>query len=287
MERIEQMDNKSFSSSRFWELVKADFTLNKSTYLKFIIAAVGCFVALSAMLSFNAVTEIKNLSELSKFNNQFSGTVEEIKSSYGSMLFFFSLFVVALGLTIMGSLTFSNFSSKKQRISSLMLPASMQEKFLMRTLLYFVGGTLVLLLGLFVGIIIGQFTFGAGSVILNHCNEFFSSVGRSGYVVAIFTLLAFFQNALFALGSALWPKLSWVKTWVVLTIIQWIFGIILIFISALHINWYEILRFLDDVDPECFCWSVISIEVILIAVCWIFAWLRFRNTQIVQRFMKK
>lgn len=287
MERIEPMDNKSFSSSRFWELVKSDFTLNKSNYLKFLIAAVGCFVALASLLSFNAVANIKNVSEMGVFADHVSGTVEAIKISYSSMLFFAFLILLSLGLTIMGSLTFSNFSSKRQRISSLMLPASMSEKFTMRALLYFVGGTVVLLLGMFIGILIGQFSFGAGSVILDESGKFFNGVEYAGYVVAIFTLLAFFQNAVFTLGSALWPKLSWVKTWIVMTIIQWIIGIIVIIISVSHIDWFSLIQNLDNINPEVLFWCVIIVEVILIAACWICAWLRYRSTQIVQRFMKK
>ncbi|MDE6021888.1 MAG: hypothetical protein K2G13_00135 [Muribaculaceae bacterium] len=287
MERIEQLDNKSFSSSRFWELLKADFILNKNSYLKYFIAIIGCYVAIASMISFNAVAALKEVAELKHYTSSLVDSEDMIRSNYSAMLFFVSLFVFSLFLTIKGSQTFSNLSDKKHRISAFMLPASMSEKFFLRMFIYLVCGTLLSLIGLSIGYLVGQFSFGAIGVSIDQIHDFFENVELAHYIVVMFVLFMFLQNALFSLGSSLWPKLSWLKTWILLTVIQWIFGIIMIFLSIADVNWYSFLKNLDKVDADLVCWCVISAEILLIAACWIIAWMRFRSTQIVQRFMKK
>lgn len=287
MEITEQIDNKSFSSSRFWELLKADFILNKNSYFKYIIAIIGCYVAIASMISFNAVAALKEVAELKHQSSHLAGAEDMIISNYSAMLLIISLLVFSLFLTIKGSQTFSNLSDKKHRISTLMLPASMSEKYFLRMFIYLVCGTLLSFIGWVIGYLVGEFSFGAISFSISQMHEFFENVDFSHYIVVMFVLCMLLQNALFSLGSSLWPKLSWVKTWIVLTIIQWIFGIIMIFLSIADINWYSIIRNLDKLDADLVCWCIISVEILLIAACWICAWFRFRSTQIVQRFMKK
>ncbi len=283
MEKIEQTGDQSFSCSRFWELAKTDFILNKSNYVKYAIAIIGCYVALAGIISFNAVAQMRNIRGVA---GMMPDAIPMIKSNYSAMLFFMSLFLFALFLTIKGSQTFSNLSDKKHRISALMIPASMSEKFVMRMFVYLGCGTLLSLLGVFIGFLIGQFSFGGGSFMLEQCDDFLSKE-YGPYIVAIIGLFMLFQNALFSLGSALWPKLSWVKTWIVLTVIQWIFGLLMVVVSMLHIDWLAFNEFMQNQKPESLFWCGIIVEIILIAACWICAWLRFRSTQIVQRFMKK
>ncbi|MDE5841136.1 MAG: hypothetical protein K2H49_09470, partial [Muribaculaceae bacterium] len=100
-----------------------------------------------------------------------------------------------------------------------------------------------------------------------------------------FILLGLFGNSLYALGSSLWPRLSWLKTTIVVMAVQWIVAIFLMMGIFSNFNFEDFFNF--DNGEYVFLWIVICILSILNIGCWLLAWLQFRNTQIIQRFMKK
>lgn len=280
----------AFSSERFSSLLKSDFIVNKGNYIKYLIATIGVFIALASLISINAVIDINSLKHFTELTGRIMDDAVRAKQlSYGSMYIAISLWILCIGLTVFGSLTFSNFSSKKKRISSLMLPASRSEKFCLQVLIYFVGGTIMLIIGLLLGLLICQITFGGGSAPLNSVFEFLDNE-FSGSLTIIMILVALFGNSLYALGSSLWPKLSWIKTWVILMVIQWALTAIFMILAAANINWEAFFTLFFSLEKDnvwILIWSGISILAILNLVCWGFAWLRFKNTQIIQRFMTK
>lgn len=282
--------NKAFSPERFSVLLKSDFKINKGNYIKHTIAVVGVFLALASLISINAVIDINSLKHMAHLTGRIlDGTIRVKQLNYGSMYLALSMWLLCIGLTVFGSLTFSNLSSKRKRISSLMVPASRSEKFLLRVLIYFIGGTILLVIGLFVGLAVCQIAFGGGSASLNSVFEFLDSE-FSGCLTIALILLALFGNSLYALGSSLWPKLSWIKTWVIVMVIQWALTALLMILAAAHINWdafFSLFFTLDKDNIWILIWSGIGILAILNILCWGFAWLRFKNTQIIQRFMTK
>lgn len=289
MKTIESKNN-SFSTERFVTLLKTDFIVNKSNYIKNVIAVLGVFAALASLISINAVININSLKHLSELSESILDEVISTKQhSYGSMYLAISMWILSIGLTIFGSLTFSNFSSKRKRISSLMIPASRTEKFFHRVLIYFVGGIVLEIVGLLLGLAICQITFGGGAAPLNSVFEFFDKE-FSGCISLAAILFVLLGNSIYALGSSLWPKLSWIKTWVILMVIQWVFTAIFMILAAANINWEAFFTLFFTIDKDnvwILIWSGIAILAILNFVCWGFAWLRFKNTQIIQRFMTK
>ena len=290
MKTMKTNDSASaFSSERFSALMKSDFTVNKGNYLKHSIAVVGVFAALASLISINAVIDINSLRHMEDPGRLVESTVEVRQMSYGSMYLIVSSWLLCIGLTVFGSLTFSNFSTKRQRISSLMVPASRAEKFLHRVLIYFAGGTLLLIAGFFIGLLICQIAFGGGSAPINSFFKFLDSE-FSGCITIALILAALFGNSLYALGSSLWPKLSWIKTWVVIMVIQWALTALFMILAAVNINWdalFTLMLSLDKVNVWILIWSGIALLALLNFVCWGFAWIRFKNIQIIQRFMTK
>lgn len=282
--------NKAFSKDRFCALFKADYKVNKGNYLKLAIATLGVYIALATLISINAAIEINNLRNTADLTGRIlDGAIASRQMSYGSMYLALSMWVFCIGLTAFGSLTFNNFSSKKKRISALMVPASRSEKFSLRVLLYNVGGTLLLIVGLFLGLGICQVVFGGGSAPLNSVLEFVDSEYCGSITIGLI-LLALLGNSVYALGSSIWPKLSWVKTWVVIMVIQWIFTAILMMLAAANYNWeafFMLFATLNDDNVWVLIWSGIALLTILNGACWALAWWRFRNTQLIQRFMTK
>lgn len=280
METTNLKENKAFSWDRFVTLMKADYTVNKSNYIKFVIATCGFFIALAILISIIAIIDINSFK-----NSGFDGLIKSKQSSFGSAYLMISVWIFSIGMTIVGSLTFNNLSSKKRRISSFMIPASRAEKFSLRVLLYVIAGNLTLIVGFLLGLVICQIGFGGAASIFEDINDFFTS-NYSGTIITAFILWALLGCSLYALGSALWPKLSWVKTWVVLMVLEWIGAIFMIFISSADISWYTFFQFWDK-HINLLKWTGLSTLAILNIACWVFAWFRYRNSQIIQRFMTK
>lgn len=276
----------TFSKERFYALLKSDLTVNKGNYIKLAIATLGVFAALAFMISINAVMDINSLKESTGLAVR---TIEGTIASYGSMYLLISLWISGIGLTVLGSLTFNNFSSKRKRISALMTPASRLEKFTLRLLIYFVCGFILLILGLLLGFGICQIAFGAWVPTFNTISDFFD-IEYSGYIITSIILMAFLGNSIYALGSALWPKLSWIKTWVIMMVIQWAGAIFLMILAAIDINWKDFFNFIRYFNSDN-AWILFSCFIAILAIlniaCWIFAWWRYKNTQIIQRFMTK
>ncbi|MDE6018623.1 MAG: hypothetical protein K2G85_07400 [Muribaculaceae bacterium] len=283
METANKYSDKSFSMERLAILAKSDFIVNKGNYLKLVLSALGVFVAIAVLISINAISEINEIKKTYLLVT--GGMIKARQISYSSMFLAFELWVFFIGLTVFGSLTFSSLSSKKQRIVTLMQPASLTEKFLLRMFVYLICGFIALAIGFFIGCAIIQLSFGGCGVMMEGIRDFFSSVKESGYIVAIFILLALAGNSIYTLGSSLWPKLSWLKTWIVLMAVQWIGAIFLITGVFSNFNFEEFFKFFEN--PDIFLWCVIIVLSALNIGCWFITWLQFKNTQIIQRFMKK
>ncbi len=287
METYAIKDNKSLSSDRFSALMKADLAVNKSNYIKLIIGGTGVFVAVALLVSILALIAINGVkNNLNLSPDLIEGAIKTHQHSYGAAYTAISVWIFCIGLTVLGSLTFNNLSSKKKRISVLMIPASKAEKFFLNILVYLVGGTVALIVGFFIGLGVCQIIFGGAEVTCDNVYTFIFNESASGTIITAFILMALLGNSVYALGSAIWPKLSWIKTWVVMMIIQWIGTIAMIILSASDISWYSFFMFWDG-HLSLLKWTGISILAILNIVCWVLAWWRYKNVQIIQRFMTK
>ena len=284
------MENKikefssSFSIERFSMLTKADLLINRGYYIKLIIGVIGIFAAIAFFLSINAGISIHSMPQPIEFPEQMDAIYSK-QVSYGSTYVIISLWVVSIGLTILGSLTFSNFSSKRSRIAALMVPASRVEKFTLRLLTYLVAGSILLFIGFLIGAAICQLAFGAWIAIFNEIKNFFN-LEISSFIAAYGILIALLGNSIYALGSSIWPKLSWIKTWAVLAVAQWIFSTIMMLLFAQDLSWLNFFRYCED-NIDSIKWIGLTVLAILNIACWILAWLRYKNTQIIQRFMTK
>lgn len=283
---METNNNQVFSSQRFATLLKTDIAVNKSNYLKLIIGSIGIFAAVALLVSIFAGIDINSLKQNSTLSDTLIEDIIKTKQqTYGAIYDSISLWIFSIGLTVLGSLTFSNMSSKKMRISALMIPASRVEKFCLRVMIYPVAGTVTLIIGFILGLCIEQIAFGGGFEVVDQTEKLFDQE-LSGAVTTGFILMFILGISMYALGSALWPRLSWIKTWVVSMIIEWIGIFVLIIISSADISWYSFFNFWSQ-HIDLLKWIIISVLVILNIACWVFTWLRYKNTQIIQRFMTK
>lgn len=286
-------ENQTFSFPRFWQLLKSDLRINQPKYIRTVAAALGCFVTVAILISVFAINDIGNLSESNAGNPHLADIIETRKMTQLDLYNALSFMIFSVGITIMGSMTFISMNSKSGRISTIMLPASMSEKFWLRFLEYGICGVLVLAMGYILGLIVVGVSFAGSEVILKRFDSLCVVDGTHDVVwfLGIFLgLPVLLGNAFYALGSSIWPRTSWIKTWVC----QQAIGVLFLFAGAFGLfkivsNW---INWLDKIDPtsineNAIFWTYVVIFIVLIAGCWTLAWWRFRNTQIVQRFMKK
>lgn len=283
--------NQTFDLQRFYTLFKSDIALNKGTYIKMASGILGVFLFVSLVISLTAKNSLSGIAEgtlVPLFDVDYPNEtlVHHEITKFSFVYLFVSYLVASFVLTVLGSVTFSSLSEKKSRISTFMLPASMAEKFWSKFAIHTCLGSLVILVSWLLGFFVAKLTFGAFWTM----RPLFGQIEGEQFRMVVkmmtcFILWMYVGNAVFAFGSALWPRLSWLKTWIVLTCIQWIAGILLI-VDAF--NGYDIgYLFGKCITENNVLWVCLSFMVVVIAGFWAAAWWRFRTSQIVQLFMRK
>ncbi|MCM1490891.1 MAG: hypothetical protein NC095_08720 [Muribaculum sp.] len=296
MNKIIISENPTFSFPRFWQLLKSDLRINQPKFIRITLSTIGCFLTVAILVSvfaINALDEMK-ISIPVGWSSTPESIATWIKMKYLGYYSMASFFIFSIGMTIYGSLTFVSMNSKNGRISTLMMPASMLEKYAVRFLEYTIGGLLIMIAGYALGLLVEFISFAGNDIFAVENNDMLTISKNSWHeifiVSTIFGLAILFGNAFYALGSSIWPRSSWIKTWVC----QQIIGVIFLFAGAFglfkivsnFINWLDKID-TTSINENAIFWTYVVIFIALIAGCWALAWWRFRNTQIVQRFMKK
>jgi len=206
-------------------------------------------------------------------------------------------FAMGIIVQILGSLTFSAMSTKPKRITNLMLPAAQSEKFVSQCLIHVVGGNLFLILSVIIADTISALIFGMTPgwyMLLNITwdTQFIDPHGHQFLCMTFLCVLWFFliNQALFVLGSAFWPRKSYLKTFVVLFAVEIILPIIIPIDLVIDFSDTIALYFmgLDNFSVNeilAFCWCAIAFAYALLALVYCLAWLRYRNMAVVKRFM--
>lgn len=281
----------------FKQLIKSDLILNGGNYLKLAIALLGCFIAVDVIVSIFTINDLNNTDSGIVYRNEPVGMNVQIQNDYIRMrgmeiIMFACFFIISIALTVLGSLTFSDMSSKRRRISTLMLPVSIRQKFWLRFLIYTVGGTMLLIFGVLLSYLIAELAFkGAeygnlweGLTFMYHDEHL---EGKLILILIGVVMWLYTGNSIYALGSALWPKLSWLKTWIILIAVQWCISIVMMFGVFSNFNFEKMAEFIIEAGPDIWLWLIVIVLALFNAGCWALAYWRFRSTQIVQTFMKK
>lgn len=191
---------------------------------------------------------------------------------------------------VVASLSFSNLKKKDTRISTLLIPDTMFDKFFVRWIAVVPLLMIVLIIGFyfveFSRILVFRITHspeviaasGDYCTVMNPWNMLLkpmndpSIASLNGMFFASYLL---FQSV-YLLGSVLWPKLSFIKTFAALWVLQTIASIVLL---SVHI---EVPKGVE-IDGTTFFWSLAGIEFFFTLLFYILAYFRFRNTQVVYK----
>lgn len=209
----------------------------------------------------------------------------------GISLTFFYIFIAGLITNILGSLTFNSYSTKPKRISGMMLPAKKSEKFIAMNIIYIVFGNLLLLASFFISDISTAAMFNLQPLPVSNGTISIFGLNNSEALLIWFGGIGYFlfMQAIYVLGSAIWPKMSFLKTFVALSVVQTILTILLPF--AMIGDWVnglaEIVRnlALDEEDAIRIAWTLVGFLYVFIAGVYYIAWIRFRNLAVAKRFL--
>lgn len=248
------MSSETFNFKRFKHLAVNHFTQNAKKTGLYTLAIFGVMIIWSIFNGASAYSQINSV------DNEIA-------------LFIASLFIFGC---LWASLSFSDMGSRSGRKLTLMLPASMAEKFILRWILTVPAFLVLFLIASFFSDIARVLTQPDELSRMNYHYfiQFFSS---KRMIVFIFVEFLFFQS-IFFLGSIVWPKLSALKTLATL----FIFVFVVFLLSGL------IRQIVADTtisanlfDPK----SWWTITFFLVATIYIYAlsYMRFKESEIIQR----
>lgn len=279
------MTSDKYSSARMWMLTKHYFVENRRNI------AITCGVIFGILL---LISFLITKSSYTPYDVAILSNHEERNA------FVLTFFTMSSGLImqILGSLTFSSMSTKSKRISNLMLPASQSEKFISQCLIYVVGGNLFLIASLLLADTISALIFGMipAWIQITVLMDFtgFISICPYGYQALVMLFLGFlvvylWAQAIYVLGSAWWPRKSYLKTFVALFVFQIASTIIIPF--GLLFNFFpSIARIFSDIDISAkqvvalgWCGIVLAYAA-LFFIYWL-AWQRYKRLEVVKRFL--
>ena len=211
----------------------------------------------------------------------------------------FLLVIFIWGLWVFGclsaSFTMEKMKTKINRISTLMIPATPFEKFFLRwfvfTVIFLVVFLITYKLADYTRVIVYSLAYPEKDFIspvdLSHVvgnRDEYYTLCRTGLQFGAVMAMYFFVQSLFVLGSTIWPKNSFLKTFASGTIIGIVYFLIGTLITKMLLD-----NELHNSSPG----SVISNEnmmVLLIVVCtffalfnWILAYFRFKESEIINR----
>lgn len=279
------MTSDKYSSARMWMLTKHYFVENRRNIAITCSVIFGILLLISILITKSSYTP---------------GDIARLSNHRERNAFELIFFAMSSGLIvqILGSLTFSSMSTKTKRISNLMLPASQSEKFISQCLIYVVGGNLFLIASLLLADTISALIFGmipAWTQIpdLMDITGFLRNIpyGYQSLAMLFLGILVMYllTQAIYVLGSAWWPRKSYLKTFVALFVFQIASTIIVPF--GLLLNFFpSIARIFSDMDISAkqvvaLGWCGIALAYAALFFIYWLAWQRYKRLEVVKRFL--
>lgn len=271
------MISDKFSCARMWALTKRYAVENRRN----ILITTGVMFGMILLFSI-VITKTMDENDIIRIN-----------SARSSLLLACYAWIAAIIVQVLGSLTFSSMSTKSKRISNMMLPAAQSEKFVSQCLLYVVGGNLVMVLSFFCADTVSALIFGrvpGWAIAWQTVNELLTCPRNINIALTFlvgFIWLYLFGQAIYVLGSTLWPKKSFLKTFIALFVIQILLPIIAPVNLLIHFfsNIFDWLGNFPQDHIWISLWAVLAVAYVLLAGIYMLAWHRFRRLEIVKRFL--
>lgn len=198
-------------------------------------------------------------------------------------IFFFMLFILG---SVCASMMFSGLGTKEKRIYSIMFPADQLEKYAVRFVIYVLIFPVLYLVAFYVGELVrmGLLTCMAESTdclfVMPMDHIFILPKGELDTSNIISVLIFFAVQSAFALGSILFPKGSFVKTFVLGAVILVLFFLV---VTGTSMVFTPENNRPTPLNQEQFEIMIMSIFSAIILFNYIMAYYRFKEMEVINR----
>lgn len=209
-------------------------------------------------------------------------------NSFMQMIFFWYLWVFGC---LSASLTMANLKSKASRISTLMLPATPFEKFFSRWLISTVGFLILLLVSFkladYTRVLVYSLAYPEIDTVVFKlsqlgANHTYWNVSDNNLQFGMYVTGYWFTQSLFVLGSCVWPKNSFLKTFMALAAIVVTYSLTAYFFTELcPLRQYDF--FPERITSEQIYLILISVGSFFTLVNWTLAYYRFKESEVIHR----
>lgn len=273
-----KMKDTFFSFPRFANYFKKVLVEDRKRLLQRIITVFGLLVVFGAIISDSCYQHYMEALKIGIVRSEIDPAIDGLMP-----LFVFGLFI---GCALSASFIMEPMSSKTSRIYALMLPATSFEKYFVRWFIYTIG---YLVVYYFLFLLVDVMRVCVFSVvypeidIITFLNPYAEIVALRdevplGFVVSLYLLL----QSIFVLGSSLWPKYAFLKTFTAYTILGMAFSAFFAGIMNLFNrpgNSYIMLELSDD---TLFLIATCGVMMVTLFFWWL-AYKRFKEMEVVNR----
>lgn len=276
-----------FSLPRFINLCRKEMVENWRSNVLRMVLMYGVMVV---VMVWSGYFEYRTYNPVS-FVKRYAGA----DPAWGFILMAFLWFLFGFGC-LSGSLTMEKMKSKTSRLSVLMTPVTPFERFFSRWLISTIVFLVVFLIIFFLADYTRIFVY---SLIYSDVKEVILPVslgdlvgsGKSRflfskvYELALVLSIYCFVQSLFVLGSSVWPKNSFLKTFAAVAIIVLIYVLVGVFVGNLLFHGdgkdYGYI-FSSITEKQAFILAATGF-MIFASVNWVLAYFRFKESEIIQR----
>ena len=273
-----KMKDTFFSFPRFANYFKKVLVEDRKRLLQRIITVFGLLVVFGAIISDSCYQHYMEALKMGIVRNEIDPAIDGLMP-----LFVFGLFI---GCALSASFIMEPMNSKTGRIYALMLPATSFEKYFVRWFIYTIGYLVVYyLLFLLVDVMrVCVFSVVYPEIdIITFLNPYAEIVALRddaplGFIVSLYLLL----QSIFVLGSSLWPKYAFLKTFTAYTILGMAFSAFFAGIMNLFDrpgNSYIMPELSDD---TLFLIATCGVMMVTLFFWWL-AYKRFKEMEVVNR----
>ena len=200
-------------------------------------------------------------------------------SAISDLLGGFNVFFIIMNATAVASVAFRQLGRKSGATTLLMLPASSAEKFLSRWLLAVPCSLALLIVGAYVGDVISSFISRLVFDVSHNENFGWGRFVAETIDGPVFWSSLLFLQSFFFLGSLLWPRFSWSKSLILLTLLC------IIYVGAVS----AVIMLLMPVGPMHMSVNVLGRSGVIVCLSvmtvinYVISYFRFREADIINR----
>ena len=275
-----------FSPERFNRLFRLEMKRDSRSNLMWLAVIFGLFILLAVQL-----TTFREYNYADKNSEIYSWYYNDYTANVMFVFFWIGLFLAGC---FSASMMMHPIRDKESAIPSMMLPASQLEKFAVRWLTYVPIFIVVYITGfLIIDFLRVAFCTVTHPTAINIKYAFESLFSDSDKALGTICGLAAFLSyqSLFVLGSAIWPKKSFIKTFLALIVLN---GICSIYFTSLALALFEpnmnyvpawLENWLENFEPTrtMVACAVTTVSLIFSSVNYVLAYYRYRESEIIQR----